>query len=119
MRTASRYSHASPDIMRYHSLCGENALTGELYNASLKDGVWDRFAKPSKVLSSSVERGEKGHERRWRAVKGVRIMLRQRDPRIQKACLLQRYFSRRGVSAQFSLFRNMFMLTRLRDDLGS
>jgi hypothetical protein len=39
MRTASRYSHASPDIMRYHSLCGENALTGELYNASLKDDV--------------------------------------------------------------------------------
>jgi hypothetical protein len=39
MRTASRYSHASPDIMGYHSLCGKNALTDELYNASVKDGV--------------------------------------------------------------------------------
>ena len=39
MRTASRYSHASPDIMGYHSLGGENALTDELYNASLKDDV--------------------------------------------------------------------------------
>jgi hypothetical protein len=46
----------------------------------------------SKVLSSSVERGEKGHERRWWSS----IMLRQRDPRIQKACLFAALFFAKG-----------------------
>jgi hypothetical protein len=51
---------------------------------------------PSKVLSSSVERGEKRARAQVVVVKGVRIILRQRDPRIQKACLFAALFFAKG-----------------------
>jgi hypothetical protein len=117
MRTASRYSHASPDIMGYHRLCGEYSLTDELGNANLRETSEDRRSRPSKALSSSVDESKNGHERSRSGRQRYRNKSRQRSSGMQRLlfALLCREVRKSGL---IFVFEEYVMLARLRDNLG-